>query len=435
MNLGDRVECGRLAPDHVGMASKRVQSITANALDATKITLGGADLQTSLTSLAAPVDWTAITNKPAGLDNVVDWTQDQGDTNIDANNIPLLNYAPNTLASNGAAGLSNYNLTLARKDKLAGIETGAQVNPAWVGTLLDGETGSSYVQNAVGDVPLNRTVTQLRGDYSNLGALVKAMLQIGGAPVVTPTITGAALTFTTTAGDVELHSAYPARVDLSFNRGTWVNAFDASGNAASTLPHNDGSVTLSGALGLSITALSNTITTVSSPPTIAYYLTSISGTFAAYSTQTLTATLLTSSTGTGDVFDNYGTATAAPVSQTFTAQLAWSVYKPVYVNGSKVTASVQGSAGAGGQSGLYGTVKVFPSTSTIIVVDHVHSHTIDVPFSPTSFEIYLQFQNAWVAQTAYSVASTSVTLNGTAVTYYRVTWTGASRDPVDVRLQ
>ena len=107
----------------------------------------------------------------------------------------------------------------------------------WAGTLLDGETASHYVQNAVGDVPLNRTVTELRSDYANLSVLVKAMLQIGGAPVVTPTITGAALTFTTTVGDVELHSAYPTRVDLSFNRGTWVNAFDSSGNAATTLPN------------------------------------------------------------------------------------------------------------------------------------------------------------------------------------------------------
>ena len=59
---------------------------------------------------------------------IVDWTTDQGDVNIDANNIPILSYAPNTLASNGTAGLSNFNFTQARKDKLAAIETGAQAN-------------------------------------------------------------------------------------------------------------------------------------------------------------------------------------------------------------------------------------------------------------------------------------------------------------------
>ena len=59
---------------------------------------------------------------------IIDWTQDQGDVNIDSNNIPLLNYAPNTLASNGSAGLTNYNFTEARKNKLASIEVDAQVN-------------------------------------------------------------------------------------------------------------------------------------------------------------------------------------------------------------------------------------------------------------------------------------------------------------------
>jgi hypothetical protein len=132
------------------------------------------------------------------------------------------------------------------------------------------------------------------------------MLRIGGAPVVTPTFTGAALSFTTAGGDVELHSAYPTRVDLSFNRGTWQNAFAAGGGAASTLPHNDGAVTLSGALGLSgSAATATTITTTSSPQTTAHHKASISGTFAAYSAQTLTAALVTSSASTGDVFDNY----------------------------------------------------------------------------------------------------------------------------------
>jgi len=71
------------------------------------------------------VSWDDIQNKPT---YALDWTVDQGDINIDANNLPLLNYAPNTLASNGTAGLTNFNFTQARKDKLAGIADGAEVN-------------------------------------------------------------------------------------------------------------------------------------------------------------------------------------------------------------------------------------------------------------------------------------------------------------------
>ena len=36
-----------------------------------------------------------------------------------------------------------------RRDQ-SGIATGAQANPGWVETLLDGEAASNYVQNAVG---------------------------------------------------------------------------------------------------------------------------------------------------------------------------------------------------------------------------------------------------------------------------------------------
>jgi hypothetical protein len=59
---------------------------------------------------------------------LVDWTIDQVDVNIHADNIPILNYAPNTLASNGQKGLTEYNFSLARKNKLDGIANGAEVN-------------------------------------------------------------------------------------------------------------------------------------------------------------------------------------------------------------------------------------------------------------------------------------------------------------------
>ena len=129
MNLGDRrVSCGEFLPKSIGVSGRRVETVHATAVDAATITLGGTDLQTTLTGLAggsATADWNYITNKPA---NLVDWTQDQGDTNINANNLPLLNYAPNTLASNGVTGLSSYNFTEARKNKLAGLADGAKVN-------------------------------------------------------------------------------------------------------------------------------------------------------------------------------------------------------------------------------------------------------------------------------------------------------------------
>ena len=72
--------------------------------------------------IAAEVEWSNILNVPSYI--TTDWSVDQGDTNIDANNIPLLSYAPNTLASNGTPGLSNFNFNATRTQRLISrIET------------------------------------------------------------------------------------------------------------------------------------------------------------------------------------------------------------------------------------------------------------------------------------------------------------------------
>jgi len=81
----------------------------------------------------------------------------------------------------------------------------------------------------------------------------------------------------------------------------------------------------------------------SSPSTIDYETTGISGSFT--TNQTVTASLLTGSTSTGSVVDNYGVSTSGPVSQTFHATgLLFEVYKPVFVNNSKIVSDAIGSA-------------------------------------------------------------------------------------------
>jgi len=289
---------------------------------------------------------------------------------------------------------------------------------------------SHYVQNAVGNIPLNRTVAQLENDYSSLQEMIQAMLKIDAAPQIEVDITGAALTFSTAGGDQEYGTSYPTRVDLSFNRGTWVNAINPT-----VLPHTgDGTLVLNG-LGLTdANASSSTSFTVSSPPVIDYSKTSIAGSFT--SNQTLNATLTTGSSSTGSVVDNYGVSTSGPVSQTFNASLSFAVYKPVFVNNAKITSDAIGSAGGGGQSGENGTVKVFSNTTTVIIVDHVYNHTIEIPFEPSTLQIYVEFgSTGWSTQTTWSKASGTRTINGQPnVVYWTITWTGSPRSVVDVKL-
>ena len=73
--------------------------------------------------------------------NVIDWTQDQEDIQIHAENYTNTTYA---LASEGNAGLSKYNFSLDRRNKLIGIQTGAEVN---INSDWDSQSGKSQILN------------------------------------------------------------------------------------------------------------------------------------------------------------------------------------------------------------------------------------------------------------------------------------------------
>ncbi len=71
---------------------------------------------------SSTISWYDITDKPSSQ---IDWTVDQDDININPENYINTTY---TVANNGTLGLTNYNFSEARKNKLNGIATGAQVN-------------------------------------------------------------------------------------------------------------------------------------------------------------------------------------------------------------------------------------------------------------------------------------------------------------------
>ena len=120
--------------------------------------------------IAAKVEWSGIFNVPSYI--TTDWSVDQGDTNIDANNIPLLSYAPNTLAANGTPGLSNFNFNQTRKQKLDSIENAAQVNVQADWDETD-NTSDSYIHSkptlfSGSYDDLNNKPTLFSGSYNDL---------------------------------------------------------------------------------------------------------------------------------------------------------------------------------------------------------------------------------------------------------------------------
>ena len=44
MNLGDRINCGKLTPSHIGLPDKRVQAILTDSIDAKAISVEGSPL-------------------------------------------------------------------------------------------------------------------------------------------------------------------------------------------------------------------------------------------------------------------------------------------------------------------------------------------------------------------------------------------------------
>ena len=60
MNLGSRVDCGKLTVESIGLPDQKVSTIIAQAVDAANITLAGADLATTLSGLGS--SFTGIQN-------------------------------------------------------------------------------------------------------------------------------------------------------------------------------------------------------------------------------------------------------------------------------------------------------------------------------------------------------------------------------------
>jgi len=137
--------------DHVVGKDIRCELLTTKSLEADEIFIRSNTIESMIsanTNVQADFQETDATkdsyikNKPV----IVDWTTDQLDTDINANNIPALPYASQNIASNGVAGLTHFNFNLARKNKLTNIEDYAQVNIKSDWNEID-SSKDSFIQN------------------------------------------------------------------------------------------------------------------------------------------------------------------------------------------------------------------------------------------------------------------------------------------------
>lgn len=316
-------------------------------------------------------------------------------------------------------------------------------NPIQLGgsePLFDDHDDAHMVQNSIGTIPHSMTVAQLK-QLNSLSNVMARMLDIQAPPTLVPTISGAVLNITTSNAHVKFGTAYPTSISISFNRGTWTNAFQSDGTTpATTLPHNPGNlVVLNTGFGFNGTNSNSNITTTgitNSSPSVVYYSENVSaGNFNVWGNITLNASMVTSSTSTGDVYNNYGNiSTPTPTSQTFTRTKTWSVYKPVYVNQVEITTSLQPGSTAGSNPSLPGTVKVFSNTSDVIIIDHQWGNSIQIPFNPSNVQQYdASLTNNWY-NVQFTVTAISSNYNGYGQ-YYQVDLNIPQRTiPIDVKI-
>ncbi len=310
------------------------------------------------------------------------------------------------------------------------------------GPLLENYEDSHIVKNGIGDITSQTTVADLKLNYSDITDIIAKMLRIEAPPILVPTISGASFTITTSNAHVKLNTVFPSSITLRFNRGFWSGAFESDGSTpVTTLPHNPGNLTiLNYGFGFNGTNSNTNITTTSitnSGPPQVYYTENLplAGNFNIWGDVTLTASMTTSNTSTGVVYNNYGNITTiTPTNQTFNTTKIWSVYKPVFLDGTEVTISKTPGNGAGSNPNLPGTVKVFSDTTYIIYIDHKWGESMQIPFNPTNVQQYdASITNAW-----YDVQFVATPLSSDYVgygQYYGIDLNIAERSiPIDVKI-
>lgn len=294
------------------------------------------------------------------------------------------------------------------------------------GDLFGNYDNDYVVKNGVGEITENTTVGQLKQQNSDLTDIIAKMLAIQPRPVVTPKINPqGSLVITTPAGDVKYNSNFPPEITVRFNRGKWQDALKSDGSPASTLPYNPGdTVVINNAFGFSDTdaAMTTNNVTPERPENVIYKANSSdNGNFEQWTTFVLSASMTTPSTPTGNVYNNYGDITTAPVDITFTAEKKWNVYKPVFLDGVEVINSISSGGTGPASSGQKCTVKVFFNTDTIIFINQQNNQKMKVPFLPTNISKYdnsLTFSWSLYLPDEYTITSIEDPTYGS---YYEVT--------------
>ena len=313
--------------------------------------------------------------------------------------------------------------------------------PLETANMFENNAVNDFVQNPIGNVPNNMTVSQIRTQYPELDDLIRAMLKIEPTPPTAPQARLMSVVFDFNNAVVEVGTQHTFMPALKAYRGDWhPNATSPDPN-----PPPRGFVTQA-----QLTAPIESLTTggyVDTP--LPLIIPNDQGhqvrlerpqqlTYSSTSLRQLNFTTGFATFAAGEVvYNNYGTPVNAMPAGSLSVSNSRNIrfYAKIYRNGNQ-------NSVAPGPSGVQGTLRVFHDTTEVYITQHANNDVIDVPKEPMQWHQFNPFAagDKWAEcdlGTQWSkeyITLSQGTLNQD-VNYWRLRWlSNPIRLAADVRL-
>ena len=314
--------------------------------------------------------------------------------------------------------------------------------PLDTANMFENNAVDDIVQNSIGNVPSNMTVSQIRTQYPELDDLIRAMLKIEPTPPTAPQARQMSVVFDFNNAVVEVCTQHTFMPALRANRGDW----HPDATTPDPNPPPRGLVTQA-----QLTAPIESLTTggyVDTPLTL--IIPNDQGrqvrlerqqqlTYSSTSLRQLNFTSGFATFAAGEVvYNNYGTPVdaipAGPLNVSNSRNIRF--YAKIYRNG------LNENSVAPGPSGVQGTLRVFHDTTEAYITQHANDDVIDVPKEPMQWHQFNPFAagDKWAAcDLGTQWSKEFITLpQGTLsqnVNYWRLRWlSNPIRLAADVRL-
>lgn len=302
---------------------------------------------------------------------------------------------------------------------------------------------SDYVQNSIGRIPLNMTITQIRNKFTKLDHLISAMLDVAEIPPNNPVISAAGISMSGQGATTVTLGASTSRTwTISLNRGQWnpLASTDSSGSPTSNTIYPYGALT---ACTLTNPFNSNaTVTcTISGSGQTMTGTTTQSWTPTSMTAVTMTNISATTAQGT-IVYNNKGTqVSASPVALKnnwdINNAVTYQPEAPVYVGSSATTTSVNNASANSAQSNQDATQNMTLQTSIAYVPSHTYNDYVRFVRSPQTVRQWNSVAQNWqtsaLSASNYTITSGSQSVGSATVTYYTWGWTGTARGDADLK--